>query len=51
MFDWVLRKQENEKIKEESKDEDKTNEISSDKNNKKKTDNMNLDIITSEKKK
>lgn len=51
IFDWVIKKQENEKLKEESKEEAKTTDGVLEKSNKLKTDNMNLDILTAEKKK
>ena len=50
IFDWVIRKQENEKLKEESKEEVKITDTPLDKSNKPKTDNMILDVPTDKKK-
>jgi serine/threonine protein kinase len=51
MFDWVIRKQENEKLKEENKEDFKTTDVvMTEKSNKNKTENMNLDIAVEKKK-
>ena len=50
IFDWVIRKRENEKLKEESKEEVKITDTPLDKSNKPKTDNMILDVPTDKKK-
>jgi hypothetical protein len=50
VFDWVIRKQENEKMKEENKEDYKTTDTYLDKSNKQNTDKMNLDTVIEKKK-
>ena len=50
IFDWVIKKQENEKLKEENKDDNKIVDVNIDKSNKPKTENMNIDTIMEKKK-
>ena len=51
MFDWVLRKQENEKMKEEQKEDFKSTDVAmADKSNKQNTDKMNIDMAFDKKK-
>ena len=50
IFDWVIKKQENEKLKEENKDDNKIVDVNIDKSNKPKTENMNIDTILEKKK-
>jgi len=50
VFDWVIRKQENEKMKEENKEDYKTTDTYLDKSNKQNTDKMNLDTGIEKKK-
>ena len=50
IFDWVIKKQENEKLKEEHKDDNKIVDVNIDKSNKPKTENMNIDTIMEKKK-